>query len=27
VLLNLFLNGAKHDEQAVIAAAKQAEAH
>ena len=27
VLLNLFLNGAKHDEAAVIAAAKQAEAH
>ncbi|MGJ7544703.1 nucleobase:cation symporter-2 family protein [Variovorax sp. LT1R16] len=27
VLLNLFLNGAKHDEQAIIAAAKQAEAH
>jgi uric acid transporter len=27
VLLNLFLNGAKHDEEAVIAAAKQAEAH
>ena len=27
VLLNLFLNGAKHDESAVIAAAKQAEAH
>jgi uric acid transporter len=27
VLLNLFLNGAKHDETAIIAAAKQAEAH
>ncbi|MDB5731164.1 MAG: permease [Variovorax sp.] len=27
VLLNVFLNGAKHDEAAVIAAAKQAEAH
>ena len=27
VLLNLFLNGAKHDEAAIIAAAKQAEAH
>ena len=27
VLLNLFLNGAKHDEAAMIAAAKQAEAH
>jgi NCS2 family nucleobase:cation symporter-2 len=27
VLLNLFLNGAKHDEDAIIAAAKQAEAH
>ena len=27
VLLNLFLNGAKHDEHAIIAAAKQAEAH
>ena len=27
VLQNLFLNGAKHDEAAVIAAAKQAEAH
>jgi uracil-xanthine permease len=27
VLLNLFLNGAKHDESAVIAAARQAEAH
>jgi NCS2 family nucleobase:cation symporter-2 len=27
VLLNLFLNGAKHDEAAIVAAAKQAEAH
>ncbi len=27
VALNLFLNGATHDEAAVIAAAKQAEAH
>ena len=27
VLLNLFLNGARHDEAAIIAAAKQAEAH
>ncbi|MFZ3121333.1 MAG: nucleobase:cation symporter-2 family protein [Variovorax sp.] len=27
VLLNLFLNGATHDEAAIIAAAKQAEAH
>jgi len=27
VLLNLFLNGAKHDDEAVINAAKQAEAH
>jgi NCS2 family nucleobase:cation symporter-2 len=27
VLLNLFLNGAKQDDEAVIAAAKQAEAH
>ncbi len=27
VLLNLFLNGARHDEAAMIAAAKQAEAH
>ncbi len=27
VLLNMFLNGAKHDEAAIIAAAKQAEAH
>ena len=27
VLLNLFLNGAKHDEDAIVAAAKQAEAH
>ncbi|MDM0120364.1 nucleobase:cation symporter-2 family protein [Variovorax arabinosiphilus] len=27
VLLNLFLNGTKHDEAAIIAAAKQAEAH
>ena len=27
VLLNLFLNGAQHDEAAIIAAAKQAEAH
>ncbi len=27
VLLNLFLNGAKHDEAAMIAAAKQADAH
>jgi uracil-xanthine permease len=27
VLLNLFLNGAKHDEEAIINAAKQAEAH
>ena len=27
VLLNLFLNGATHDEAAMIAAAKQAEAH
>ncbi|MEJ8859087.1 nucleobase:cation symporter-2 family protein [Variovorax robiniae] len=27
VALNLFLNGAKHDEDAIIAAAKQAEAH
>ncbi len=27
VLLNLFLNGARHDEAALIAAAKQAEAH
>ena len=27
VLLNLFLNGAKQDEAAIIAAAKQAEAH
>mgnify|MGYP006972430424 CR=1 FL=1 len=27
VVLNLFLNGAKHDEAAMIAAAKQAEAH
>ena len=27
VALNLFLNGAKHDEAAMIAAAKQAEAH
>lgn len=27
VALNLFLNGAKHDEAAIIAAAKQAEAH
>ena len=27
VLLNVFLNGAKHDEAAMIAAAKQAEAH
>ncbi len=27
VLLNVFLNGAKHDEAAIIAAAKQAEAH
>jgi uracil-xanthine permease len=27
VLLNVFLNGAKHDEDAIIAAAKQAEAH
>ncbi len=27
VVLNVFLNGAKHDEAAIIAAAKQAEAH
>ena len=27
VLLNVFLNGAQHDESAIIAAAKQAEAH
>jgi NCS2 family nucleobase:cation symporter-2 len=27
VLLNLFLNGARHDEAAIVAAAKQAEAH
>ncbi len=27
VLLNLFLNGARHDSEATIAAAKQAEAH
>ncbi|RYF71913.1 MAG: purine permease, partial [Comamonadaceae bacterium] len=27
VVLNLFLNGAKHDEEAIIHAAKQAEAH
>jgi xanthine/uracil permease len=27
VLLNLFLNGAKQDDEAIIAAAKQAEAH
>ena len=27
VLLNLFLNGAHHDEAATIAAARQAEAH
>ncbi|MDR6537076.1 xanthine/uracil permease [Variovorax soli] len=27
VLLNLFLNGAKQDDEAVIAAARQAEAH
>ena len=27
VLLNLFLNGAQHDERAVIAAASQAESH
>jgi len=27
VLLNKFLNGAKHDEDAIIAAAKQTEAH
>ena len=27
VLLNVFLNGAKHDEAAIISAAKQAEAH
>jgi NCS2 family nucleobase:cation symporter-2 len=27
VLLNLFLNGARHDEAAMVAAAKQAEAH
>ena len=27
VLLNLFLNGAKQDDDAIIAAAKQAEAH
>lgn len=27
VLLNVFLNGARHDEAAIIHAAKQAEAH